>query len=122
MTNADQWLSDLFNVVKNKNITTFADYLAPDIAFQFGNTIELQGKEATLGYVEQLFQNCGVLAHRLDKIITDKDLIICHGHAIYTAKDQSTLVLPFSSWLYMQDNKITRYLVFADTQAMAENL
>ena len=116
--NKASWLAALLAAVDARSPTYFATFLTEDVEFKFGNLDAVIGRDAAANYVADFFSSIAGLTHEVERVIFEETLVVCHGSVTYTLLDQSCLTLPFSNWLYLQDDKIERYLVFVDNSAL----
>jgi ketosteroid isomerase-like protein len=113
-----QWLRTLMDTVDNKQANAFAQKLSEDVEFVFGNCSAVFGRRAVAEFVDAFFATIDSSCHVIEDIICVEHTLIFQGHVTYTRKDSSTLIVPFSNWLYIKGDKVSRYLIFADTSGL----
>ncbi len=108
----------LFQTIDNQDSEAFAQWLAEDASFRFGNQPAVVGRDAIRDYVQGFFASLQALSHQLEQQWTTADGVVCHGQVTYTRHDGSLLTVPFCNVLNMTDGKVHEYLIFADTSAL----
>ncbi|MGA9855618.1 MAG: nuclear transport factor 2 family protein [Gammaproteobacteria bacterium] len=108
------WLAALFKSIDTKNTQAFADFLAGDVLFRFGNAPAVKGRKAVAETVRGFFQSIRGLHHELTQIWIQEDAIICHGQVTYTRIDGSILSVPFANIFTLSGDVVSRYLIFVD--------
>ena len=114
------WLSNLFSAIDNKDTNTFTSFLSEDCAFCFGNLPVVQGKNDIGEFVSGFFDSLKSLSHEITEQWDIPTGTICHGKVTYTRLDDSVLTVPFSNILKLNDQGINEYLIFADTSRLYE--
>jgi len=113
-TKIEQWVRDIFMSIDTKDTQLFSDFLSDDVHFRFGNMPGTLGKSAVSDQVSYFLNSIKSLKHQITEFWSDEDSIICHVSVCYTRHDNSTLDIPFSNILKLNDNKIREYLIFVD--------
>lgn len=117
MDNTD-WLAGLFAAIDARDAARFADYLADDVVFRFGNAPPVHGRNAAEAAVAGFFDAVQALRHEISEAWATGDVVACHGEVTYTRHDGSALSVPFANILRMAGNQVREYLIFADTSAL----
>ncbi len=112
------WLQALFAAIDSKSTTQFAEFLAPECRFRFGNMPAVVGALEVAEFVEQFFNSIAGLSHVIDEFWQVEDGLVCHGRVTYTRHDQTTLTVPFCNVFKLDAHKVQDYLIFADTSAL----
>ncbi len=112
-------LPALFAAIDRKDAAGFAQFLAPDCVFRFGNGEPVSGRENVKGAVEGFFGAIAKLSHTLvDHWPVDAGAV-CHGRVRYTRHNGSELEVPFSNVFYLSDDGLIRhYLIVTDNSAL----
>ena len=108
-------ITELFTAIDGKDAKGFGEFLTEDAEFRFGNHPPTKGKQSAIEAVDYFFNSIYALSHTIEAQVNDANSVICHGHVTYTRHDKSELTVPFCNWLYFTDDKISCYLIFADT-------
>lgn len=109
----------IFSAIDRKDTARFAQFLAPDCVFRFGNGEPVAGRDAVAAAVEEFFGAIAGLSHRLVDHWRVEAGAVCHGTVRYTRHDGSELEVPFSNVFYLSDEGLIRqYLIFADNSAL----
>ena len=108
------WWNKLLATIDGKRTHEFAQFLAEDGEFRFGNQPAIHGRTNVAAYVETFFGMIGGSRHELERTWRDAETRVCAGHVTYTRLDGSTLTVPFTNVFYMRDDAIARYLIFID--------
>lgn len=114
-------LGDLFKNIDAMDATAFAQHLAENVEFRFGNAPAVTGRKTVMETVAGFFQSIGGLHHELIQTWHQGDSAICHGMVTYTRKDGSTLTVPFANIFTFSEGLVARYLIFVDTSALYAN-
>ena len=112
------WWEGVFETIDRKNLTGFLGFLTPDSEFRFANNQSVFGHVAVGAVVGGFFSAIGGSKHRFIHAWEDADAAVCEGEVTYTRHDGSTLTVPFVNVFYMQDDKISRYLIYVDNSAL----
>lgn len=104
----------LFQSVDNQDTEAFLAFLADDVLFHFGNADPVSGKAAVGEAVRGFFGSIKGIQHELAAIWEEDGVVICHGTVTYTRHDSTKLRVPFANILGVDNNLITKYLVFVD--------
>lgn len=112
-------LATLFSAIDRKDAARFAQFLAPDCMFRFGNGEPVSGRENVAAAVEGFFGAVARLSHTLADWWPTEAGTVCHGMVRYTRHDGSELEVPFSNVFYLSDEGLIRqYLIFTDNSAL----
>ncbi len=114
MINPQQFCTDLYRVVDNEDLVSLADYLADDVEFRIANMPSVIGKNNVIDANQQFFSSIKNMRHSLQNIYMQNGDIFCHGSVEYLRLDDSSHHAYFSTLLKFEQNKITKYFVFAD--------
>jgi ketosteroid isomerase-like protein len=108
----------LFAAIDARDAQAFAAFLAEDAEFRFGNAPPVCGREAIEAYVGAFFEALGGISHRVEALWITGDRLACHGEVRYERRDGSALTVPFANVLYLEGDRVARYLVFIDNSAL----
>jgi ketosteroid isomerase-like protein len=108
------WWNSLMATIDGKRPQEFAQFLAEDGEFRFGNQASVHGRANVAAYVEAFFGMIGGSQHELRRTWGDGDTRACEGSVTYTRRDGTTVTVPFANVFYMRGDKIARYLIFID--------
>jgi len=100
------------------DVDAFAEHLAPDVEFRFGNTPAVQGAQAVRVAVEQFLGSIRDIAHEVTDAWRFGDAVAAHGNVTYSRLDGSVLVVPFALVCYLQAERIRDYRIFVDISAL----
>ncbi len=112
------WITELFTSIDEKNIEKFSSFLADDCSFRFGNLPEVHGADEINQFVAGFFDSIESLKHDISDIWIVPGVAVCHGMVSYTRHDKSVLSVPFSNIFKTDNGKIHSYLIFADTSQL----
>ena len=112
------WLVDLFRSIDRMDADAFSAFLDDQATFRFGNAQPVIGREAVKAVVGQFFASIQALSHDVAQVWDHGDTLVCHGTVTYTRRDGSRLSVPFANVFSLKGDRITRYLIFADTSAL----
>lgn len=109
----------LFAAIDAADPVRFADFLAADAQFRFGNYEPVHGRDAVRAYVTGFFGSIAGLRHELVALVRAGDVVTAHGHVTYTRHDGSTLRVPFANVFHLDDAGLIRdYLIFIDNHEL----
>lgn len=111
-------LTPLFQAIDARDAGAFADFLADDVVFRFGNAEAATGKDAVTRAVAGFFDSISRLHHEIHDAWAQGDTLICHGNVTYQRHDGSELTVPFANILKGSGDGIREYLIFADTSRL----
>ena len=114
----DGWIDRLFAAIDGKDLAAFAEYLAADASFRFGNSPPVQGRAAISETVGSFFSALRGLKHRVEDRWITTDAAIVAGSVTYARHDGSTLQVPFANILKLQQGRIRDYRIFIDISAL----
>jgi hypothetical protein len=111
-------IENLFSSIDEKNAEEFIKHLDENCFFRFGNLPAIDGAEEVGNFVAGFFDSINSLKHELSNLWNIPGGIVCHGTVTYTRHDMSVLTVPFSNIFQIKDDKISEYLIFADTSQL----
>ena len=112
------WITELFTSIDEKNIEKFSSFLADDCCFRFGNIAEVNGADEISKFVAGFFDSIDSLKHDIADTWIVPDGAVCHGMVSYVRHDKSVFSVPFSNIFKYGKGKIHSYLIFADTSQL----
>ena len=116
--NTDNYIKNMYAVVDARDGAALANMMTEDGIFRFANMPAVQGREAIRAFLDGFFQSIKGIAHdQLEDWKVDNTRFAT-GRVSYTRLDDSTLAVPFSVILNMQDDLIAEYLVFVDASEL----
>jgi len=114
----DNFIKDMYSIVDAKNGAALASMMTENGTFRFANIPGVQGRENIVGFLDNFFQSIKGIAHdQLEDWKVD-DTRFATGRVTYTRHDDTTLPVPFSVILKMQENLIDEYLIFVDASEL----
>lgn len=111
-------VSAVLDAVDANDPAAFADHLAPQAVFRFGNAPPVQGVDAVRTAVEGFLAGIRAIAHEVEDVLADGERIAAHGRVTYTRLDGSTLSVPFALIWYLRSGLIADYRIFADLSGL----
>ncbi len=115
----DQWLTSLFSAIDARDSAAFADHLADDVEFQFGNLPVIRGAETTQTFVSGFFGSIRGLDHRLaEHWLCSDGTIVCRGVVTYERLDGSSLAVPFANIMKVEGHRAKEYRIFGDVSQL----
>ncbi|WP_096087368.1 nuclear transport factor 2 family protein [Agaribacterium haliotis] len=114
----EQWTQALFASVDQMNADSFAEFLADDASFIFGNAEAVNGKANIKSAVAGFFSSIKAIEHQIDQIWDGGGDVICNGHVKYLRHDDTTLEVPFANVLILKGELIYKYLIYVDTSKL----
>lgn len=115
---AGRWIADLFACIDSQDAQGFADFLADDCVFRFGNSPPIMGRADVRQAVAGFFGSIKAISHEIKAVIDAGGTIVCHGFVTYIRHDDSTLAVPFADVFALRQGKIAEYLIFADVSRL----
>lgn len=112
------WITELYASIDEKNLDKFSTFLSEDCTFRFGNLPEVHGLKDTREYVAAFLDSIYALKHDISDTWIVPDAALCHGTVSYIRHDNSVLSVPFSTIFKIENDKIYEYLIFADTSEL----
>ncbi|KHF24127.1 nuclear transport factor 2 family protein [Solemya velum gill symbiont] len=109
---------ELFASIDEKNREKFVMFLTRNCSFRFGNLPVVHGVNAISEFVGGFFDSIASLNHELSEIWPVPGGTVCHGTVSYVRHDKSVLSVPFSTVFKVDGDKISEYLIFADTSEL----
>lgn len=120
--NAADFIRQLYQAVDNKNIEFLQQYLAENIRFRIGNNPVNQDKTAILKANQDFFASIQSMAHSIEEVIVQGDnkttKASCFGRVDYVRLDGTQHSAVFATYLQLENEQITDYLVFADLSGL----
>src|SRR5687768_14544515 len=104
------WIETLFRAIDAKDADGFAEFLAPDVQFRFGNGPAADGWEAARHAVASFFSSIAALRHDVQEVLEAGDTVVLRGEVTYWRKDGSQLTVPFANIFKMAAGRIREYL------------
>lgn len=114
MDKQEEWMSELFAAIDQKNAQRFSDFFTNNGEFQFGRFPVVEGNKSISEFTASFFESIESISHQVEDYYHKDGKLICHGLVTYTRLNGTVLTVPFCNWLYLKDNLVHRYLVFAD--------
>jgi len=108
----------LYQAVDSLDVAALAPFLANDVTFQLGNFPAIHGKEPALEANDGFFKTIASMRHTIDGIWAQGPTVICNGNVTYTRLDGTELTIPFATILFLANDKITTYQVYADVSPL----
>jgi ketosteroid isomerase-like protein len=115
MTSAQSLAESVFKTVDAMQPEAFAQFLAEDGAFIFGNMPAAKGRAAVAGAVKQFFSSISGIKHHIAGVWQEGDTVTVELEVSYTRKDGKVVTLPCANiWKLNQQDKISDYRIFMD--------
>lgn len=123
VTVLDQWVVDLFRAIDSMDAPRFANAFAEDGSFRFGNAERAVGREQVEQSVSAFFSTIGGLSHQIIGVWSGRwdggEVKSVEAEVTYTRKDGTrTPVLPVTSTIRMEVDRIKDYRVFMDASPL----
>jgi uncharacterized protein (TIGR02246 family) len=115
---APEWIRRLFQAIDRKDAERFADFVAGDATFTFGNQEPVRGREAIRSAVAGFFASIEGTSHTITGTWVHPDSVIIRGTVTYTRRDRSTLTVPFANIFGMEGDLIKDYQIYVDTSKL----
>src|SRR3990170_1909476 len=112
------WTVKLFKTLDESDANGFAEYLAEDASFKFGNAEPVKGKGNIRNAVAAFFSSIDGLRHKLLGTWQVDDMVFIKGEVTYTRKDKRTLTVPFFNVFKMDSELIREYLIYIDNSSL----
>ncbi len=121
-----QLVTELYQAVDAKNVDYLGDKLAENTRFRIGNYPAETNKSIILDANRDFFSSIDSMRHTIEDVFSQTifkdgksvDKITCFGHVDYVRLNSTEHSVVFSTFLEIENNKITDYLVFADLSAL----
>ena len=114
----DNYIQDLFTSVDSMDGTVLASMMTHKGRFRFANFPAVQGRTAITAFLNNFYKSIKAIKHdRLEHWAVDNSRFAT-GRVTYTRHDSTTLTVPFSVILRMQDKLIDEYLIFVDSSEL----
>ena len=114
MSNVQEYMNALYQIVDRRDTEALAELLHDDICFRFGNADPVSGKSAVKDINLQFFQSISSMSHTIYGYWQDESEYICNGQVNYVRLDGSHFSAQFATILSVQDGLITDYRIYAD--------
>ena len=114
----DNYIKDMYKVVDAMDGAGLAAMMTENGLFRFANIPAVEGRDNITGFLDNFFQSIKGIAHDQIEDWKVEDTRFATGRVTYTRHDDSTLQVPFSVILKMQDDLINEYLIFVDTSEL----
>jgi ketosteroid isomerase-like protein len=115
---APEWVARLFRAIDTSDAGSFAQFLAGDAVFTFGNQEPVRGRENVRNMVAGFFASIDGTRHDVAETWVQSESVIIRGAVTYTRKDRSTLTVPFANVLRMEGDLIKDYQIYVDTSRL----
>ena len=123
---AQKLVTELYQAVDNKDIEYLERSLDKKIRFRIGNGPAATNKGIILEANRQFFNSIQSMRHSIEDIMSQTliegrravDKITCFGHVDYVRSDGTEHSAVFSTFLQVENEMITDYLVFADLSGL----
>jgi ketosteroid isomerase-like protein len=115
---APEWVARLFRAIDTSDVGAFAQFLAGDAVFTFGNQEPVRGRENVRNVVAGFFASIDGTRHDIAETWVQGESVIIRGAVTYTRKDRSTLTVPFANVLRMEGDLIKDYQIYVDTSQL----
>jgi ketosteroid isomerase-like protein len=114
------WVRDLFRSIDRRDAAGFAAFLTEDATFRYASQPPVSGREAVQAYVAEFFVGLADVRHELLGYWWDEASRTCfvQGDVAYGLRDGREVTLPFINLLQLGDERIRRYLIYADPTPM----
>ncbi len=104
----------LFDAIDTMSAGRFAESLAPNVHFQFGNAYEVRGRDAVEATVAGFFSSIDGLRHHLRGYWEQASTAIVKLEVEYTRKDGRKLTLPCTNIFEFDGDLISDYRIYMD--------
>jgi ketosteroid isomerase-like protein len=110
----DVWMAGLFAAIDRRDADAFADLLAEDVVFRFGNAAPVRGRTAAREAVSGFFASVAAIHHGVEDVWRCGAHAICRGVVTYTRADGSTLAVPVANVLALSEGRVREYDIYVD--------
>lgn len=117
----EEWLARLFATIDRRDAQGFAEFLAEDCLFRFGNAAPAVGRTAIRQTTETFFASLADIKHSIEATIRAGERIACHGQVVYERPDGGVYRTPFANFFALKDGLIAEYLIFVDLSGLYES-
>ena len=107
-------LDDLFAAIDSNDGSAFGAFLTEDARFRFGSAPAIDGRSSIVAGVDAFFDSIGGCRHRVDKVLSDADTLVCEGEVSYTRLDGTTVSVPFVDVFELDGALIRDYKIYID--------
>jgi len=107
-------LDDLFAAIDARDTERFFGFLTTEASFRFGSAPPVQGREAIHSAVDGFFSTIAGLSHKLARVVSQDDVVVCEGEVTYTRHDATEITLPFINVFEFDDDLISGYKIYMD--------
>ena len=118
MMSTDTFVKDMYAVVDAKDGNKLAAMMTENGIFKFANNPAVEGRDAIASFLGNFFQSIKDIRHEDLEDWQVNNTRFATGKVTYTRHDDSTLSVPFSVILKMQDTLIHEYLIFVDASEL----
>ncbi len=113
--NPQIFIKELYHsAVDTKDLNALSSFLAENVLFRLANFDAVKGREEVLEANKSFFNSIKSMNHVLDDIWSIGTDIICKGSVQYIRLDGSFHTANFSTFLKLEQEKISEYIVYAD--------
>lgn len=112
------WIENLLATIDRMDAHAFAEFLAPDATFCFGNQPAVNGRHDIERAVAGFFPLLKGLKHRIRERWIIDDFAIVTGIVSYTRRDGKILESPFANVLGFSARGIHDYRIYVDNSAL----
>lgn len=114
MTNMREFSVALYKAVDSMDTKRFAEFLAPDAEFAFGNSPPVKGREAIAAYSGAFLAMIAGIRHEILDVWSSGDALFLRQLVTYTRKDGKQVQLPAANILLLKDGLIQDYRIYMD--------
>ena len=112
------FIPNMYKIVDRMDAQGLADAMTPSGTFRFANMDPVTGTENLAGFFTSFFSSIKGISHTDLEYWFMDNTWFATGTVSYTRHDDSSLTVPFSVILKMQDELIDQYLVFVDASQL----
>jgi len=112
------WLHEMFAALDADGVPGLFPYLHEDVKFRFGSFPAGRGREMFDQTWKAISSSIESLSHELLDTWESESSAICRGNVTYALTDGSRVTVPFANVFYLQDGRITDYLIYVDASAV----
>jgi ketosteroid isomerase-like protein len=114
----DTFVKDMYRIVDAKDGAALAALMTENGIFKFANMPGVQGRDNITEFLDGFFQSIKGISHSdIEDWKTDNTRFAI-GNVTYTRHDDSTLAVPFSVVLRMDEKLMSEYLVYVDASEL----
>ena len=112
------WVSRLFQAIDRMDPDSFAEFLAEDGIFKFGNAQPVKGKRNVRDAVAAFFSSIKGIGHKLLGTWQVGDVVFVQGEVTYTRKDDRVVTVPFFNIFKMNGCSVSEYIIYVDVSPL----